>query len=259
MGDILGGIIGGIGSLIGGASSASGEQQAAQQALTGYNYLQSNPLNESLQSNAVTAQGNQNAAIGQEAGTVGGINSLLTSPNQNNPAFQNYLNSTGYNFQLQQGSNAITGNAAAKGLLDSGATAKALTGYGQNLASTSFNNYLGQLSGVAGLQGQVAGQYGNQVAAGENASTAVGQAGSTGGGNAAQQTAAAAQSTGTSIANAANLFGGAAANGFSTAGSNFFGAPTPVNNTISSGYPSAAVTGYTPSSALAPPPVLPTF
>src|SRR5690606_17284362 len=49
---------------------------------------------------------------------------------------------------------AITGNAAAKGLLNSGSTAKALTTFGQNLGKQSFNDYLGQLTGLGnyGLQ-----------------------------------------------------------------------------------------------------------
>lgn len=69
-------------------------------------------------------------------------------PTAANGAFQNYLNSTGYNFRLDQGSKAITGNAAAGGLLNSGSTAKALTGYGQNLGSQEFGNYLGQLGNL---------------------------------------------------------------------------------------------------------------
>lgn len=66
----------------------------------------------------------------------------------------NYLGSTGYNFMLDQGSKAITGNAAAKGLLNSGSTAKALTSFGQNIGSQYFNNYLGQLGSLfsGGLQ-----------------------------------------------------------------------------------------------------------
>lgn len=249
MGDVIGGIVGGIGSIIGGQEAAAGEKQAAQQALTGYNYLKTNPLLGQLQTNAGTADTD-------EKNTVGSINSLLTSPNQNNPAYQNYLNSTGYQFQLQQGTDAITGNAASKGLLNSGATGKSLENYGQNLASTSFNNYLGQLSGVANLQA-------NQVTQGQNAVNTIGQAGTTGGANEAQMTAAAAQSVGTSTANAFNQFGGAAAN---AGGSNFLGGSGGLNipssslsnSTIAASLPSATVTGYVPSGAFSTP-TLPSF
>lgn len=69
-------------------------------------------------------------------------------------AFDNYLNSTGYRFQLDQGNKAVTGAAGAKGLLKSGATLKALQKQGQNTGATYFNNYLGQVGNVAnrGLQ-----------------------------------------------------------------------------------------------------------
>jgi hypothetical protein len=212
MGSLVGGVIGGIGSIIGGNKAAKAEKAAAQQALTGYNYLSTNPLIGQLQSNASTAQGDQNAALGGEAGTVGNIQDLLTSNGTDNPAFKNYLDSTGYNFQLQQGTDAITGSAASKGLLNSGSTGKALEGYGQNLASTTFNNYLGQLGGLSASQGKLASDYGGQVDQGFRAASAVGSAGTSGGGNAAQQTAAAGQSAGTGLAQAANYFGGGVQN-----------------------------------------------
>lgn len=216
MGDLIGGVIGGIGSIIGGNTAAKAEKSAAQSALTGYNYLSSNPLISQLQSGATTAQTNQNTQLGAEGQTQGAINSLLTSNGTNNPAFKNYLNSTGYNFQLQQGTDAITGNAAAKGLLNSGATGKALTGYGQNLASTTFNNYLSQLGGLSASQGNLAAAYGGQVGQGLTAAGEVGAAGNTGGGAAAQQIAGAGQSSGTGLAQAANYFGGGVQSGINS-------------------------------------------
>lgn len=63
-------------------------------------------------------------------------------------AFQNYLGSSGYNFMMDQGQRGITGSAAARGLLGSGSTLKGLTQFGQNLGSTTFNNYLGQLGSL---------------------------------------------------------------------------------------------------------------
>jgi hypothetical protein len=210
MGDIIGGLIGGIGSLIGGNSAANAEKAGAAQALTGYNYLNKNPLINQLQ----TAGGN--ASTG-ETGTVGDINSFLTSPTQNNPGFQNFLNSTGYNFNLQQGQDAVTGSAAAKGIDNSGAAAKALTKFGTGLAQTYGQNYLQDLGGLASTQAQQAGQ-------GLSAATATGQAGTTGGSNAGQLTAAAGQSTGTSIANAFNMVGGGVQNSSNNGSmSNFFG------------------------------------
>lgn len=63
-------------------------------------------------------------------------------------AFKNYLDSSGYNFMMDSGSKAITGNAASKGLLQSGSTGKALTEFGQNLGKTKFDDFLGQLGGL---------------------------------------------------------------------------------------------------------------
>lgn len=99
-------------------------------------------------------------------------------------AYNNYLNSTGYNFTVNQGINAITGNQAASGLLKSGSTLKALDTYGEGEAQTFGNNYLNQLSGLSG-QGVAAGgaiagvgeNYAGQVSANNNsAATNVGNA-----------------------------------------------------------------------------------
>jgi len=86
--------------------------------------------------------------------TLGALLGIGGDTNAANNAFNNYLDSTGYNFALNQGSKAITGNAAARGLLQSGATGQALTKYGQNLGQNYFQNYLQNVSGLAnqGLQ-----------------------------------------------------------------------------------------------------------
>lgn len=129
-----------IGSLIGGSSS----RQDAKQAMAGFNYLADNQVGQQYVPQGAAA----NTAISDLLG-VGG------DPTRAKAAFDNYLGSTGYNFQLGQGQNAIASSNAAKGLLNSGATAKALTRYGQDLAATTFNNYLTQLGGLStrGLQG----------------------------------------------------------------------------------------------------------
>lgn len=65
-------------------------------------------------------------------------------------AFKKYLDSTGYQFQYQQGINAIDASAGARGALDSGQTVKAAIDYGQNQGRTYFDHYLSFLSGGAG-------------------------------------------------------------------------------------------------------------
>lgn len=100
----------------------------------------------------------------------------VTNPNANyNNAFQNYLNSAGYQFQVDQGNQAINQGYAARGALQSGAALKALQTYGQNTATGFFKDYLGLLSNQqgVGLSGAnaVAGvgtNYANSVSANNN-------------------------------------------------------------------------------------------
>lgn len=91
-----------------------------------------------------------------------GASKLLASllgygdPGAFQPAFDNYKSSAGYDFILDSGSRAITGNAASKGMLNSGATLKALNSFGQNTASQFYNNFLDRLLGASN-QGMQAG------------------------------------------------------------------------------------------------------
>lgn len=96
------------------------------------------------------------------------------TPYQN--AFQNYLGSTGYQFQVDQGNQAINQGYAAKGSLQSGAALKALQTYGQNTATGFFKDYLGLLGNQqgVGLNGAravagVGGDYVNSVSSNNNA------------------------------------------------------------------------------------------
>lgn len=198
MGNIVGGLIGGVGSLLGGSSAKSND-------LTGYNYLNNNVANQTVQANTPSAVTSENANLGSQTGVANNVNSLLTSDQTNSPAFQNYLNSTGYKFQLGQGTSAIDQNAASKGLVNSGATAKALTAYGQNLAGSTFNNYLGQLNTNAGQYGSAASGFGTQVGQGLTAGGQVGSAGTSGGTSAGSATGTGTQSFFNSLGTAASL------------------------------------------------------
>jgi hypothetical protein len=198
LGDVLGAVIGGAGSYLAG-------QSAKSNALTGYSYLAGKNGTPGPGSDYVNRG---QVAAGQQTDTQNLESGLLTS-GANTPqaqsAFGNYLNSTGYKFAQQQGTQAITGSAAARGILNSGATAKALTSYGQNSAKQGFDNYLGNLSNLNTQQGAVAGQ-------GLDAAKAIGAAGTQGGiqaGNAMQS----------GISNAGGLLAGGTSQGFT----NFFG------------------------------------
>ena len=85
-------------------------------------------------------------------------------------AFNTFKDSSGYQFQLNQGNNAITSSAAASGLLNSGSALKAREKYGQGLANNYFSQYLQQLGGLrdTGLQaGNIIGGAG-QVSSGKS-------------------------------------------------------------------------------------------
>lgn len=190
MGDIIGGIFGGVGSIAGAAIQANSAEQARQQALTGYNYL-TNGGGSGYINSAVSGGAAANDATQQLLG-------LKPMGAGTQSAFDNYLKSTGYDFQLKQGQNAITTSNAAKGLLNSGGTLKALDEFGQGLGANYFNNYLGQL--------------GNVGAGGYNATTAVGNAGTGAGSNAAQYVAAGGNAISNGVTGALGGFGGAITN-----------------------------------------------
>ena len=123
-------------SLLGGSSSRSSSSNVNNGLLT-----------STYQPAAQQGVGAQNF-IAQLLGLQGG--------DEANQGFQNYLNSSNYKFQLGEGMKALTSNNATKGLLNSGAALKGAQSFGQNLASTGFNNFLSQLGNVAQL-GQGAG------------------------------------------------------------------------------------------------------
>jgi hypothetical protein len=158
-------------------------------------------------------QQQQNEAPFLKAGTQG-VNSLaelLKTPGQGllsqypggnftAPTLQQAEQAPGYQFQLEQGTNAINQNAAATGNLLSGNTGKALTDYGQGLAQTDYNNLYGQalntyltnygvwnsgqtneynrLAGLAGIGSNAAANLGSQgqAAASNTGNLDVGQA-----------------------------------------------------------------------------------
>lgn len=92
---------------------------------------------------------------GQASSTIANLLGLGGQPAQTG-AFDNWRANTGYNFGFNEGQRGITGSAASKGLLNSGSTAKALTQFGQDYASTKYGDYMNQLSGLLG-QGLQAG------------------------------------------------------------------------------------------------------
>lgn len=127
-----------VGNLLGMNSADKAAKKAAAAVAEGRDYA----INKS----GLTGYANQGTAASNQQANLLGIG---TDPQAGQDAFNQYLASTGYKSQLKAGTDAITSSAAAKGLLNSGATAKGLVKYGQGLGSSYFNNYNAQLGDVA--------------------------------------------------------------------------------------------------------------
>lgn len=107
-----------------------------------------------------------------------------TSTEAARAAFDQFRNSTGYQFRLGQGMDAVNSGYAGAGTLKSGAAMKAINDYGQNMASGEFANYMGMLGNQQGVgfnaasaQAGVSQNMGNSLAniamqKGENAANA---------------------------------------------------------------------------------------
>lgn len=95
----------------------------------------------------------------------GAMSATSQTPQQDyNQAFQNYQNSTGYQFRRQEGLDSLDSKYSKIGAFRSGAAIKAREEFGQNIGSQEYGNYLGQL-----------GQQQNVGLAGASAIAGVGQ------------------------------------------------------------------------------------
>jgi hypothetical protein len=115
-----------------------------------------------------------NSGYGAET-ELNGFLGLGGDPTATQAAFQKYLNSTGYQFDLSQGLDAVAQSKAASGLLGSGSLVKALDAYGTGLAQQYGQQYVQNLEYETGLGANsanaLAGQgqsYANAVSANNN-------------------------------------------------------------------------------------------
>jgi hypothetical protein len=167
---IAGAAVVGAGATVYSANKASSSQQnAANQAnstqLAMYNQTRAD------QTPWRVAGGNAVGALSSYYGLPGADGSTpdaATTAANDNALIQSL---PGYQFNLQQGNQAVQRDLAAKGLLGSGAAGKALTQYGQGYAQNAANSYLNGLQSLAGL-GQTSAQA--TGAAGQNAANQIG-------------------------------------------------------------------------------------
>lgn len=146
-------------------------------------YVQANPDVQNEFQRVGSRFGNDPAAFGQfhyqtygqnegralpqfGQGALAGTGTNMLSPQQTAmSAFEKYRDSTGYQFRLNQGMNALNSAYAGRGVLQSGAAIKGALEYGQNLATGEFGNYLNSLQTQQNLG---AGAASSQAGVGQN-------------------------------------------------------------------------------------------
>jgi hypothetical protein len=164
------GILGAGASIIGAhdASSAASNAAAQNNALQEQIYNSNKGLEQPFIDSGYGAQTELNGFLG-----LGG------DPKATHAAFQKYLDSTGYQFNLNQGMGAVANSKAASGLLGSGSLVKSLDAFGTGLADSYGQQYVGNLqnevSTGAGSANALAGQgqsYANAVSSNNNSAAA---------------------------------------------------------------------------------------
>lgn len=157
--DGLGAVIGGAGALAGALLSSNAADKAASavsQAADNTSAVQKAMYDQTRTDYAPYRDVGQNALYQYAAATgVDYEGAPGTTEERMQEAFSRFNASPDYNFRLQQGIDALDKSAAARGRLLSGAQDKAITEYGQNVASGEWNNYLNRLASQAGI-GQTA-------------------------------------------------------------------------------------------------------
>ena len=123
-------------SIFGKKSSDEGQELAGQ----GYDYARNSPVVQRAQEAGVAAYDQPSAAMGLRGSLLG----LNGQPAQTQ-GFDTFRDATGYDFRMSEGLSAIEGSRAARGILNSGATAKALNTYAQGMASDEFGRYMDYL------------------------------------------------------------------------------------------------------------------
>ena len=214
------GTVGAVGGALISSHAANNASNQAAQAAASNNALQSQ-IYQSNKALITPYVDRGNTAADALQGFLG----LGGDPAKTQAAFQNYLNSTGYQFNLHQGLDAAEQSKAAQGLYNSGAALKALDAYGTGLAGTYGQQYIDNLGNVA-QRGVNA--VGTLTGAGQNYANQVGSNNAGAANVAANAGLAAAGQTNGLIGNALSAFGnlrgqssyGGGGNAFASGGGN---------------------------------------
>lgn len=146
----------GVGSaVVGGAIASDSSRKAANKQVDAAN--QANATQQAMYEQ--TRQDNMPALEARNA-SLARMRELLGIGGTPGSGAATVAQDPGYQFGLTQGQNALNAQLAARGMRNSGAALKAATRYGNDYATTKFDNSFNRLASVAGL-GQVgAGQVG---------------------------------------------------------------------------------------------------
>lgn len=137
--------IGAAGSLIGGITGGKGAKSAAKiQQQTVQQQIAANNANLSRITGLEQPTIDRGNAAGTEFAGLLGLGDAASAK----AGLDTFRNSSGYQDLLTTGLGAVNSNAYARGMGDSGATAKALQAKGMALADQSQQQYLGNLNGL---------------------------------------------------------------------------------------------------------------
>lgn len=152
-----------IGSILGGIIGANGASAAGSAAGAAGNQAYQNAQGEmSKNREAISPWTSVGGGAVNELGQLYGLGHLTPGGGQSQVldtsnvaqdranALSRFQASPGYQFRLQEGSNALDRSAASRGMSLSGAQTRAVQDYGQNIASNEFGNYTNALSGLSG-------------------------------------------------------------------------------------------------------------
>ncbi len=157
----------GLASSLFGKSSGDSQEQSVNK---GFDFLQGNQNVQQAQTIGAGAAQQQDQAYGLRGAVLG-----LEGKEAQQRAMGSFQESPNYQYVMDEAMGAVTSSRAAKGLLNSGATGKAMMQEAGHIASAEFNNWMNQL----GAQGEARG---SQANAGLNAALGVGNAATAAGG-----------------------------------------------------------------------------
>lgn len=142
--------VGDIASSVIGSDAATSAANTEATAANNASQIQQQQFQQTQQAEAPYAAAGGNALTALQAGLgIGPGGGGVGTGSLNTPfTTADFHNSPGYQFQVQQGENAVLNNASATGGVKSGNTLKALTQFGQGTANqdywNAYNAYVGQ-------------------------------------------------------------------------------------------------------------------